>query len=165
MVSCGVCGEELIVPCGPPDSAIFLAGEHPGEREIETGIPFKGQAGDILRSEIFRFNAFKYADCRTGNLWLHKKVKTCDLTWHVEQFLDELRKHKVALLMGSEFGKGVLYEGSVNDRVGLTIDIAGVRCVIAPHPASIAKAGGSVGEFRFALRTLSKLILDEEDVE
>ena len=160
-----MCGETLIVPIGPESASILLAGEYPGKDEIATGIPFKGQTGDILRSEIFRFNAFKYADCRVGNLWLHKKTKTCDLTWHVEQFLDELRKHKVALLMGSEFGKGVLYEGSVNDRVGLTTDIVGVRCVIAPQPASIAKAGGSVGEFRFALRTLSKLILGEEDVD
>jgi uracil-DNA glycosylase len=162
-MTCPVCGEALITPIGPEQAAIFLAGEYPGVEEIATGIPFKGGTGDVLRSEIFRFNAFKYRDCRIGNLWLHKKTKTCDLTWHVEQFLDELRKHKVALLMGSEFGKGVLYEGSVNDRVGLTIDIAGVRCVIAPQPASIVKAGGSVGEFRFALRTLSKLILDEED--
>jgi len=164
-MTCPVCSEALVTPVGPENAPILLAGEYPGATEIETGIPFKGQTGDILRAELFRFNAFKYKDCRVGNLWLHKKTKTCDLTWHVEQFLEELRKHKVALLMGSEFGKGVLYEGSVNDRVGLTVDIVGVRCVIAPQPASIVKVGGSVGEFRFALRTLAKLILGEEEVD
>lgn len=158
---CPDCGKDLVLPCGPSDAPIFLAGEFPGIREIETGIPFKGPSGDILRAEILRANVFPYKGCRVGNLWLHAKSKECLVAWHLQQFLEELGKHQFALLMGSEFGKGVLYEGSVMDRVGLTLRVGGVACVVSVNPAGVPKKDGGVGEFREALRTFGRLVKGE----
>lgn len=162
MTECPHCQKTLVLFSGPEQADILLAGEFPGIREIESGIPFKGPAGDILRNEVFRLNIFKYGTCRVGNLWQHERFKGCLPSWHRERFMEEFVRHKFCLLMGSEFGNGVIYPGGVMERCGLAFrHESGVQYVVSTNPAGVTKAGGSVGEFREALRTFGKLVKGE----
>lgn len=156
---CPSCGELWVTPSGPANADILLAGEFPGEDEIKSGAPFTGRTGEILKQELRRNRAIKFEECRSANLWRHRKNKLCDIQKHKFLFLEELRKHKYALLMGSEFGKGLLYDGSVMDMIGRSIIIEGVICVVTINPAAIPKEG--VGEFRESLKKFVEIVKHE----
>jgi len=155
-MNCPHCDLELIPPVGPEDALLFIAGEAPGDDETRDGVPISGQLADMLKQELLRWNKVPLRDTRRGNLWLHAKSKTCDFNWHLEQFLVEAGQHQYIFLMGAGYGKGVLYNGSVKERMGTVIEVGGVSAVIAPSIGSIKKE--SVGEFRFALQKLAEVI-------
>lgn len=159
-IECPHCDYLLVPFDGPEDADILLIGEFPGYREIESGIPFIGPTGDILRYEILKQGAFDYRDTRGGNLWQHASRKTCDLKWHVRQSIKEIRKRKFVLMMGSEFA-GVYYQASTTNFCGRVINLpGGAKGIITYNPALLPK--DSVGEFRFALDRFAQLMRGEK---
>ena len=100
--ACQDCGKLLVDPGGPPKADVLLLAEFPGFYEIESGTPWTGPAGDILKSELRRVG-IRYEKCRATNLWQHAKdTKGCDLSGHLQRTYEELAGRKAVLLMGSE---------------------------------------------------------------
>jgi len=161
-MTCPICNAETLGFIGPIDAPILLVGSNPQKEDMAEGMPFRKDYGDILKREIFRLNAFRYEDCRKGYLWLHPKSKECDVAWHLERLLEEVQNHRFVLIMGAEFGNGLVYERSVTVMSGFRHDLGGVPGVICVSPTSSQKEG--VGELREALNNFAKLVLEGADV-
>lgn len=158
-VTCPVCLQyQLVGPGGPASAPILLVGEFPGWQEEKMGIPFVGQAGDILRAELGRVG-IQYNTCRKTNLWQHKPTKNeADLDWMISQLAAELKKARHVLFMGSECAS-TLFQVGVMDACGLKVKSPLLpdnikTAMIAPNPASLIH--DTVGEFRMALSRFAK---------
>lgn len=163
--TCPYCKRLLVAPGGDPKSAYLLAGEYPGYKEIESGRPFVGDAGDVLRAELDRVD-LNFDDFRVTNLWLHASVKVtepkkgkepdpqaCNPDWHLEQLVKEFKGKTHVLLMGSDV-LAALNGNSVMAYSGLRIKLPEFPTVhfwVAPNPAAMLR-GQTVGEFRLAMQ-------------
>lgn len=161
---CPSCGNRLLLPFGTLSAKILIAQGSPSVEDIIEGIPFRAIANDILRKELFRHNTFQPKQCRFTSLWLHKKTpKTCDVELHKEAFLQECLGVKYVLMLGSEFGKGLIYDGSVTNMYGVRIPLSdGVVGIPGPSLYTVQKDG--VGELRHALFEMDKLIEEGANV-
>ena len=98
---CPICGADMVLPYGPESSDTLLVGEYPGIHELRRGVPFVGEAGEILDREMARVGIHIW-QCRLTNLWLHVKNDNPDcLAEGVKSLTKEMSGRKV-LLMGSE---------------------------------------------------------------
>jgi len=153
IMKCPHCNWTLVPFDGPEDAPILLVGEFPGDEEVEAERPFVGKTGKILRTEIARAH-IRWSQCRTGNLWQHKKNAECDMGWHIASLYTEFVKHKYVLMMGSEFA-GVFYPGKVTASSSLVYEHNGVLYVPTMNPASVPKSG--VGELQLAIQRILEL--------
>lgn len=117
---CPACNQmQLVEWAGPPKAKLALMGEFPGWLETRDGVPWIGEAGGILRSELARVGIQMEA-CRIGNLWLHYSTKDCDLEYHKKVAIKELRGRSCVLMMGSTMA-GVFYDDAISDISGLRV--------------------------------------------
>lgn len=117
---CPSCGSLLLVEwAGPPKARLAICGEFPGWREVELGVPWVGDAGEILRSELAS-SGIQMEACRIGNLWLHYSTKNCDLEYHKKVAIKELRGRSCVLMMGSSMA-AVFYDDAISDISGLRV--------------------------------------------
>lgn len=145
--SCVVCsksGKGRLVPGeGSSNAEIVLVGEAPGKKEIDTGLPFVGRAGKVLRSlleqinlkaeDVFITSAVKYLpknyvtpknkDIIHGRIHLFKQL--------------EVIKPKVIVLLGSIAAQAVLDEKfSIAHDHGTFIKKDGLIYFLSYHPAA-----------------------------
>lgn len=148
---CPHCGLPMVLPhTGRND--ILIVGEYPDDDDRETGVPFSGQAGEILRYELSRLGNNLW-DNNLCNFWLHDKNKNQDcLTMSVQSLTREMAGRKV-LLLGSEMSKFFL-NTSVTNLCGLEVtspmfpmSVQFVMVCLSPKTALHAP----VGEFRLAV--------------
>lgn len=163
--TCNSCKKKLLVePVGPLGAEILLVGEFPGYEEIRAGSPFVGRTGDVLKEEL-NLVGIQFLKCRMTNLWLHEKDTDCDLGYHIQNLVLEMRGRKYVLLMGSDVTKTLLGKG-VMEVSGLVVtspyipdDITAVAC---PNPASVFK--GRVGEVRMAMKKFAMIVRGDKNV-
>ncbi len=99
---------KIIPPDGPLSAKLCFIGEAPGEEEDENGIPFFGQAGQLLnrcltqvgliRSEVLVHNIFCQRPPRNDIKYFYQDASCKKPTWegeeHLKVFEDWLRKIK-----------------------------------------------------------------------
>lgn len=127
---------------GNPDAEVVFIGEAPGKKEAETGRPFIGRSGQLLRSlirevglkedEVYITSPVKYLpdrgtptkeDIKHGRIHLLKQLKVID--------------PKIIVLLGSVAVQGVLEEKlAINKEHGKTIEKNGKIYFITFHPAA-----------------------------
>ena len=168
---CPNCGTRLIAPRGKP-SEILIAGEFPGYMEINMGVPWVGEAGDVLEKELNRVGLSLNA-CRSTNLWLHKipddaPSKKAEFDFHFKRLLEEIGQAKYVLLCGSELGP-LMFGHKISTINGLvykkldksaTIDWLkkGQVAVASYNPAVCLNTEGVVGDFRFAIERFGEIV-------
>jgi uracil-DNA glycosylase len=138
---------------GPPNAAIMLVGEQPGDKEDIAGKPFVGPAGRVLdqaladagldRANCYVTNAvkhFKYE--QRGKLRLHKQptrgeVQAC--RWWLERELDIVRP-KLVVALGVTAATSLKGKPVVLTRVRRQIlDIEPWRVLATIHPSAILR--------------------------
>ena len=151
--TCPFCNQYLLVGAAGPKSDVLIVGEFPGWQEEKVGQPFVGPAGDILRAELAKVGV-QYSACRVTNLWQHKVTKDpAELDWMVGELMNELKRAKYVLFMGSECAK-TLFHLSVLETAGLKVKAAWwppniKTAMISPNPA--VALHDTVGELRLSL--------------
>ena len=150
---CPVCDAVLVEPYGNPESDILLCSEYPDQFEQKRGVPFVGEAGEILESELMRAGIDMWS-CRLSLLWQHYKNKSQEcFEYMLKELTREMAGRKV-LLMGSEACQFYTGQG-VMDMAGLEVQSPlfprSVQFVmIAPSPGSVLHT--SLGEFRLSIK-------------
>ena len=128
---------------GPMDARIVVVGEAPGEREVEEGVPFVGNAGRRLdslleeagidRDELYLTNVVKVRppenrDPRVAEVEAWRPVLDAEIE-HVDP--------TVVLTLGNAATRAVLdTEEGITDLRGRTYERAGRTVVPTFHPAS-----------------------------
>lgn len=105
---------------GPPDAAIVLVGEQPGDQEDKQGHPFVGPAGRVLnraltdsgldRSELYLTNAVKhFRHTDRGKRRIHERPDTTEIRACRPWLDDELRviQPRLVVLLGAVAGESV----------------------------------------------------------
>ncbi len=161
MNNCPYCDQPLVESYQGRND-ILICGEYPDRFDTNKGVPFTGEAGDILRFELSRLGMNMY-DCSLANLWLHDKNKDerC-FQMGVETLTREMAGRRV-LLMGAELSKYFLNE-SVLDVAGLVVEsplfLKSVKWVmIAPAPGIALHQPH--GEMRLAISKFVSKIKEE----
>jgi DNA polymerase len=158
---------QAVVGEGPPNSAIMLVGEQPGDEEDRRGHPFVGPAGRVLesamteasieRSQVFLTNAVKHFKWEPrGKRRLHKRpdvreIKAC-YVWLDQEILKV--KPRVIVALGATALRALI-------ETPLSIDAArrehlshtyGARVLATYHPSAILRADqGRADELRITL--------------
>lgn len=155
--SCPICASMLVLPSGNKTNPSLLVGAYPGWKEIQTGVPWCGEAGQVLRSELARAGV-SFTSCRVTNLWQHHKSNDC-FEWMLEQLIKEISTSKVVLLMGAS---------TVLTMTGRAIsDVSGLRVaskyisdkipmIASFNPAIALNKHGTIGEVRLAINTFAE---------
>jgi DNA polymerase len=130
---------------GNPDAKIVFLGEAPGKTEAQTGRPFVGRSGKLLReeikkaglleSEVYITSPVKYLPKRgtpTSSDILHGKA-------HLKKQL-EVIEPKIVVLLGSVAAQGALSEKiAVLKRRGEIIEKDGIKYLATLHPAAVLR--------------------------
>jgi uracil-DNA glycosylase family 4 len=151
--NCPICGSVMVESYGNPDSTMLICGEYPDQHEARRGVPFVGEAGDILASELMRAGIDMFGTCRLTLLWKHFKNSNAEcFEYMLKELLKEMAGRKV-LLMGSEVCQYFTGSG-VMDMAGLEVKSplfprSTQFVMIAPSPASVLHT--SLGEFRLSV--------------
>jgi uracil-DNA glycosylase family 4 len=134
---------------GNIDANLMIIGESPGFHENEKGIPFVGDAGDLLnniikacgwkREDIFICNILK---CRPeGN-----RNPTDEEVYNCKGYLDkqiEIVKPKYLLLLGSIASKALL-GGAVSSLRGVWFEYRGIPTICTFHPSHALRGGDTI---------------------
>jgi uracil-DNA glycosylase len=148
---------------GPPDAAIVMVGEQPGDQEDKQGHPFVGPAGRVLdralsdsgldRAALYLTNAVKhFRHTDRGNRRIHQRPDTAEIRACQPWLTGELRviQPRLVVLLGavageSMFGtkyrvgarKGEVVTATLGDWAGLVIGTIHPSAVLrGPDPAA-----------------------------
>lgn len=157
---------------GSEEPEIIFVGEAPGYNEDETGTPFVGQAGQLLRESLQELNLpldkIRFTNavrCRPPNnrTPTAAEVKAC------MPFLTEELTHyqpRVVVLLGNTPLKAVLGLNGISSYQGQgAIERDGVKYVPAYHPSFILRQGGSAAAMEDWLRSMGDIINAYEGTE
>lgn len=163
-VYCPHCNAPLVTPYGNPDSTILIVGDSPDYDEIKRGVPFVGEAGHVLESELLRAGLDLWTT-RMMLFWQHaKNYNPACFEYMLKELTIEMAGRRV-LLMGAELcqfftGNGVMDMAGLEVKSGLFPRSTGL-VMISPSPGSVLHT--SVGEFRLSLQKFVKRIKEELD--
>jgi uracil-DNA glycosylase len=147
--NCRVCKEDKIgvaVPGeGNPDAQIMFLGEAPGKQEAETGRPFIGRSGKLLRKliqevglkeeDVYITSPVKYLPKRgtpTPKEIAHGKV-------HLDKQIEVINP-KIIVLLGSVAAQGALGEKIPTlKNHGNIVERDGRRYLLTIHPAAVLR--------------------------
>jgi len=163
---CPSCGSVAVKFAGYKKSPILVIDSEPSEMAIDFNMPFSGDAGRILRQEMYQLG-LDLEDMRYGFFWQHRKPKkqseesaACE-AFFVQKLLKEISKRKVVLLMASH---AVTYftGKSVQDVGGLFIpsDYTDVPLLCSTSPRQVQHSG--IGELRYALTVFRDYIKENK---
>jgi uracil-DNA glycosylase len=148
-------GTQTVFGEGPPDAALMLVGEQPGDREDLSGKPFVGPAGRVLddalaaagidRERVYVTNAVKHFKWRArGKRRIHDKPNRAEVA-ACRPWLDgELAtvKPRVLVLLGATAAQAILGTGfRVTRERGQAIGDTGFaeHVVATVHPSAIVR--------------------------
>ena len=166
---CGVCMTQIVRPQVPSGAQVMVFGEHPGQNEMEQGIPFAPSrkswgksTGDVLRAELYRVGVMPNQVIMT-NLWLHpmpskKEDRDNEIEWHIGQLLGIMGKVKAVLMLGDECTHAFL-DSIMGPISSLEVKVsrfpASVETItVGPNPAGVFH--GAIGEIRLAIEKFSR---------
>lgn len=161
---CPHCGsDECVPPSGNVHSDVLFIGEFPGEEELQSGKPFVGKTGRLLKEELRKIGLSLH-NYRLCNLWQHepnKKNKEC-FERGVKICLEEAKGKRMVVLIGSDTVK--YFTGKkVSEWNGLLIDssvyLSNPYVMVMVQPATAYHGG--VGETRFALQQFKKYLEEQ----
>ncbi len=146
-VSCPLHQERknLVFGAGAPDADLMFIGEGPGRDEDEIGVPFVGEAGQLLtrminamtfqRSEVYIANIVKCRPPRNRNPE-DSEAAAC-LPFLLRQI--ELISPKVIVLLGAVPLKYLLGKTGVTKLRGNWMEFSGIRVMPTFHPAYLLR--------------------------
>ena len=129
---------------GNPDADVVFIGEAPGKKEAETGRPFIGRSGQLLRSlirDVLGLDDLKDVYITSPVKYLPIKItpKPAEIA-HGKTHLDKqlaIVDPKIVVLMGGVAAQGVLGEKvAVKTEHGKVLERNGNRYFITVHPAA-----------------------------
>lgn len=165
---CKLCQEDSLgepVPGeGNPDAKVMFIGEAPGKQEAETGRPFVGRSGQLLRKQIraiglseedvFITSVCKYLPVQgtpTQDQINHGK-------YHLFKQIDIIRP-KLLVLLGSVACRGVLEMPiSIAKEHGTIITKNGNTCFISYHPAAAIRFAKNLVYFQQDFNCLKEVL-------
>ncbi len=107
MNNCPICHKRIVTPTGPANAKVLVIGDKPDFEEIQTGIPFSGKTGTVLKTEMGRAG-LQLQMMRQMTLWQHavpgKKDPNranCRDT-HMQATIKEMTGREIVLLCGAE---------------------------------------------------------------
>jgi uracil-DNA glycosylase len=139
---------------GPPDAAIMLVGEQPGDREDIQGRPFVGPAGLLLdralaeagvdRGRIYVTNAVKHFKFEPrGKRRLHKRPNANEIKICRRWLFDEIEAIGPSLIvaLGATAAQGLAGRAiPVQINRGAILDVAnGLRVLVTIHPSALLR--------------------------
>ena len=145
---------------GPPEAAVAMVGEQPGDKEDLEGLPFVGPAGKLLdralvaagieRSTVYLTNVVKHFKWRpAGKRRLHQKpnaeeIKAC---WPWLEAEVAAVHPEVVVCLGATAAQAVLgRQFKVTQRRGEVVESPQSWLVVATvHPSSILRAPDDAG--------------------
>jgi len=145
---CDLCTnrKNIVWGYGNTDADIMFIGEAPGYYEDKSGVPFVGQAGQLLdkylqlcnfnREDIFITNVIrcKPPDNRTPT---NREIYNCREHLHREI---KMVKPKMVILLGSTaFYSFFKWNGSLSDLRGIMFPMYGVHFLLTYHPSYILR--------------------------
>lgn len=141
---------------GPDDADIMVIGEAPGEKEAETGKPFMGRSGQILREELAKHGLTKrvyitnVAKCRPpdNRTPTPEEIKTCSV--YLQEEIETL-KPKFVVTLGSCASKAILKRPKITQCHGEIIEGDNFIGMPIYHPA-------------YTLYDMSKLPAFQQDI-
>jgi len=133
---------KAVVGEGSPDAKIVFIGEAPGKKEAETGRPFIGRSGQLLRLLIRQIGLSEkdvYITSPVKYLPLKGTPSESDIAHgkiHLEKQL-EIIGPEIIVLLGSVAARGVLGEKiPINANHGRVIEKNGKKYFLTFHPAA-----------------------------
>ena len=166
---CPSCAGRAVRAFGSSSSKVLLIGEFPGSIELETGRPFTGPAGGVLRKELSKLGV-DLLQFRVTNLYIHEPIKATKkepdkgkncFQAGLDACLEEAKGKKAILLVGSESVE--FFTGyKVSDVNGLQVESPMLSAPIiyaSVNPAIVFHK--SLGELRFAVTNFVKHIQKE----
>src|SRR3990167_5211490 len=166
---CPSCAGRAVRASGNSSSKVLLIGEFPGSIELDTGRPFTGPAGGVLRKELSKIGV-DLLQFRVTNLYIHEPIKATKkepdkgkncFQAGLDACLEEAKGKKAILLVGSESVE--FFTGyKVSDVNGLQVESPMLSAPIiyaTVNPAIVFHK--SLGELRFALTNFVQHIQKE----
>ena len=156
---------------GPPDAAIMLVGEQPGDQEDHAGRPFVGPAGRVLdealvaagidRARVYVTNAVKHFKFAVrGRRRIHGKPSAAEIDvcrWWLDQELDRLQP-RVIVLLGASAARAVLGRPVVIGRVrGTRFAIGASAGLVTVHPSYLPRIPDPAEKFKQRARFVADL--------
>ena len=149
--TCKSCGRtDLVLPHGNLKSPVMIVGEEPNEDELQTGQPFTGSGGRIMKKELGKLG-FSTHNATLTNLWLHTKNENEEcFNDGLERVLKLSKGKSLVLLLGSNV-VNFFTDYSVMQVAGLIVESSyfSGKVMACPNPASIFY--GAIGEVRLSL--------------
>jgi DNA polymerase len=138
---------------GPPDAAMVLVGEQPGDQEDRLGRPFVGPAGRLLdqalaaaaidRRSVYLTNAVKhFKHERRGKRRIHQKPNAGEVVacrWWIGGELALLRPAVVVALGATAALALAGHALAIGQHRGCTVDFGGYRGRVTMHPSAILR--------------------------
>lgn len=151
---------QVVFSAGPPDAALMLVGEQPGDREDREGEPFVGPAGRVLdealeaagvdRDAVYLTNAVKHFRFeQRGPRRLHKTPTIAHLRACLPWLVAEVAAvhPRVVVALGATAARAVLgRDVTVSATRGRVLDPEEGRlapAVVTAHPSSILRVRDS----------------------
>lgn len=165
--ACEICGDLLVMPTGHADSPLLMVGAYPGWEEIKRGIPWVGNAGEVLKSELRRVG-YNIRLVRLTNFWGHREPDKKDdryneeYDYHFARLIDEMKGKKSVVLMGSQPVR-IITGQNVTDVEGMVVTPIvpipkSVEVLFAMrNPASVLTDGAVVGNVRHSMERWGEL--------
>lgn len=153
-----------VLGAGPTDAKVMVIGEAPGRREEETGVPFMGRAGKVLREALIRSGLdpqttyiTNAVNCRPPENRTPKKgeIKACR-HW-VKQRIEAI-KPKAVLLLGNVPLISITGEGGIKSKRGRPFDKDGIIYLPTYHPAYILRDDRAMPAFEADIRLFVDII-------
>jgi len=162
---CKICGNLLVMPRGPEDAKVLLVGPYPGWEEVEKGIPWIGDAGDVLKKELQRVG-MNFDLVRVTNSWMHHTVGPKE-----PQFEDEFDYHMKAVVREAQGKTSILLMGALPVKIFTGRNVSDVEGLVmkAPHfkkakvvmacrnPAAVLNDGAVVGNVRHTIERFAEI--------
>jgi uracil-DNA glycosylase family 4 len=147
---------------GDPEAEVLVIGEAPGREEDNSGRPFVGQSGKLIREELRRagFNSVyitNVAKCRPpdNRTPTAKEAKAC------RQYLDEeIRriKPKYVIALGALASKTVLKRAKITEAHGQLVELPGFTGMPVYHPAYALRDPSKLPAIQYDLARLRRAI-------
>lgn len=155
---------QVVFGTGNENADIMFVGEGPGKNEDEQGIPFVGQAGNLLnnylaavglsRDDVYIANIVK---CRPpGNRDPLPEEQNQCIGWLEQQL--ELVSPKVIVCLGRVAAKRLIEEDfKVTKQHGQVFDINGYKMMGTFHPAALLRNPNNKADALSDFKTLARL--------
>lgn len=160
---CGLCVNNTYAKKVPPDvninaeGGVLIVGEGPGRHESNTGVPFVGESGQLLKSIVAKYNlsdVASYANsvcCRPPNNRTPTKEECQCCLPFLERLINTLHPRVIIATGATATYSVVGYKAKISKMVGSVIELPnGAFVVPCPHPAAAVRSGRFYNSYWYA---------------